>query len=106
MYMIKTAAFLLSFFLTLVIFPYYISRLKRKGIVGTDIYKVDKRKVAERGGLLVLVLSASIVFAFSFFIGFSLIDWMIIAVICAFGIYGLIDDTSKFSRLANFLIPF
>jgi UDP-N-acetylglucosamine--dolichyl-phosphate N-acetylglucosaminephosphotransferase len=104
--MIKTAAFLLSFFLALAAFPFFIKILRKKKITGTDVYKTDKRKVAERGGLLVLIISAIVVAAFSCFVEFSFANWIMILTIFLFGIYGLIDDICKFNRLTNFLIPF
>jgi UDP-N-acetylglucosamine--dolichyl-phosphate N-acetylglucosaminephosphotransferase len=104
--MIKTAAFLLSFFLALVIFPFFIKMLKKRKITGTDVYKTDKRKVAERGGLLVLIISAIVILLFLYFVRFSFAEWIIILAIFLFGIYGFIDDVYKFNRLTNFLIPF
>jgi len=44
---------LLGFFVTLFVLPYWIKRAKYAGLVGKDIHKIDKRKLAEGGGISV-----------------------------------------------------
>jgi len=46
---------LLSFLITFILLPKWIKRAKREKIVGKDIHKLDKRKVAEGGGIAVFI---------------------------------------------------
>ncbi len=46
---------LVSFFITLFILPKWIGRAGKIGLVGRDMNKYDKRKVAESGGLIVIL---------------------------------------------------
>ncbi len=48
---------LLSFFLTLLILPYWIKRARQHNLVGKDVHKLDERPVAELGGLVVIFSS-------------------------------------------------
>lgn len=48
------AAILLSFFLTVLILPYWIKRARQHNLVGIDVHKLDQRPVAELGGLVVI----------------------------------------------------
>mgnify|MGYP001600444346 FL=1 len=45
---------LLSFLVTLFTLPIWIRMAKKVGLVGKDIHKIDKREVAEAGGIVVL----------------------------------------------------
>lgn len=46
---------ILSFIVTLFVIPYWIKRSKEAGLVGKDIHKIDKKEVAEGGGISVLL---------------------------------------------------
>jgi len=46
--------FIISFLATLVATPYWIRIAHKTGIVGKDMHKTDKRKVAELGGIVVV----------------------------------------------------
>ncbi len=45
---------LVSFLCTLIILPIWIKKARSEGLVGRDMHKLDKRKVAEAGGISVL----------------------------------------------------
>jgi len=47
-------ASLISFFLTLFVLPRWIRRAKSRGLVGIDVHKRNKKKVAELGGLITI----------------------------------------------------
>jgi UDP-N-acetylmuramyl pentapeptide phosphotransferase/UDP-N-acetylglucosamine-1-phosphate transferase len=49
------AAPLIGLTLTLILTPYIAARMKKAGIVGRDIHKVNQPEVAEMGGLAVLL---------------------------------------------------
>ena len=44
----------ISFFCTFLLMPYWIKKAKSNGLIGKDMQKVDKREVAEGGGLVIL----------------------------------------------------
>jgi len=46
---------ILSFIVTLFVIPYWLKRSKEAGLVGRDVHKVDRREVAEGGGIAVLL---------------------------------------------------
>jgi UDP-N-acetylglucosamine--dolichyl-phosphate N-acetylglucosaminephosphotransferase len=46
---------MLAFLVTLLVIPQWIRRAKEEKIVGKDIHKLDKREVAEGGGIAVLI---------------------------------------------------
>ncbi|MFH1972207.1 MAG: glycosyltransferase 4 family protein [archaeon] len=46
--------FIISFFVTLTLTPYWIRLAHKMGIVGKDMHKLDERKVAELGGIIVV----------------------------------------------------
>ncbi|MFB6246735.1 MAG: glycosyl transferase family 4 [Candidatus Pacearchaeota archaeon] len=48
------ATVFVSFFCTFVVLPFWIKRMKSEGLSGKDIHKLDKKKVAEAGGIVVL----------------------------------------------------
>lgn len=48
-------AVVLSFIVTFFALPYWIKRAEERELVGTDLHKPDKRKVAELGGLVVVL---------------------------------------------------
>lgn len=51
-------ALIISFLFVLIFLPLWVSRTKKYGFVGTDVQKLDKRKVAELGGLIVVLGAA------------------------------------------------
>ena len=46
---------ILGFIVTLFVIPYWIKRSREAGLVGKDIHKLDKKEVAEGGGIAVLL---------------------------------------------------
>ncbi|MHA1506213.1 MAG: hypothetical protein ACTSR0_03385 [Candidatus Asgardarchaeia archaeon] len=62
------ALFILSLTITILITPYFIKTMRKVGIVGIDIHKKDKPKVAEMGGIpmVISLILSSIVGAILF----------------------------------------
>lgn len=52
---ITSIPILISFFITLLLIPFWIKRAKNAGIMGKDLHKLDKREIAESGGITVMV---------------------------------------------------
>ncbi len=91
---------LISFFVTLLFIPYWIKRVKEINLIGIDIHKLDKRKVAEVGGICVV---AGFILGILFYTGMHIfylkstdmrVSWLmsVLAAILIVTIIGLIDD--------------
>ncbi|MHA2428054.1 MAG: hypothetical protein ACXADB_08540 [Candidatus Hermodarchaeia archaeon] len=89
---------LVAFFVTFLIMPYVIRAMKRRGVVGVDVHKINKPEIAEMGGLGILfgvTIAGIVLFLGSGLIGFGLFDFRILiflAVLLIAGFIGVIDD--------------
>ena len=90
---------LLSFFVTLFTLPIWIKRAKRVGIVGENIHRLDRKEIAEAGGITILfsfvlgVLSYIAIKTFVLKTDVTTIEiFALISTILIAGIIGLIDD--------------
>jgi len=99
---------LLSFLITLLTLPRWISRAKKEGLVGRDIQKFKKTEVAEAGGITVLIGFVIGVFlyvalkTFFFEVETNLIFILgILSVIFCAGIVGIFDDLLGWKRGLN-----
>ncbi len=87
-----------AFIVTFVVMPYIIKAMRRRGIVGIDVHKLDKPEVAEMGGLGILLgvtIACLVLFLISGFIGIGFFDTRILvflAVLLIAGLIGIIDD--------------
>ncbi|TFG24287.1 MAG: hypothetical protein EU529_04740 [Promethearchaeota archaeon] len=88
--------FAIGFLITLLITPYIIKYMKKKGNVGYDIHKNARPEVAESGGisLIVGIFAAAILSIILFPIFFNVILIFIITIGLA-AVIGLIDDIKK-----------
>jgi len=88
--------FLVGFFVTYITLPYVIEFMKKKEYVGYDIHKNARPKVAESGGLVIIIgfTVASIFLMIFFQTFFNEIIIFLLTVIIA-GIIGFIDDRKK-----------
>ncbi len=103
-------SFFIPFIITLAGLPLHIKIMQRRGIVGVDIHKKEKPKVAERGGIVILV---SIILSSVLMI--ILVDdnelRLSIGIFCITvtiaGVIGLIDDIVNLSAILKpFLLLF
>lgn len=92
-------SFVVSFFAALVLIPFWIRKAKAIGLVGKDIHKRDKRKVAEAGGVAVIfsaILGMLIyIFINTFIIKIEIgLTEMLVAILTFLlaGFIGFIDD--------------
>jgi UDP-N-acetylglucosamine--dolichyl-phosphate N-acetylglucosaminephosphotransferase len=91
--------FLLSFLVTLFVLPYWIKKAKSAGLIGKDIHKLDKREVAEGGGIAVLM---GFVFGTLFYIALKTFVlktdvttveiFALLTTIIIVGVIGFVDD--------------
>ena len=91
-----TIVFAAGFMVTLLIIPYLINIMKKKGYVGYDIHKNKNPEVAESGGICMVigVIISSVLLMVLFPKFFNEILIFTLTVILA-GIIGLIDDRIK-----------
>ncbi len=91
---------LISFFITLIALPQWIKQAHKNGLVGKDMQKLDKREVAEAGGVTVLlgtalgILAYIAVDTFIFNNGASTLEliFALLSVLLISAGVGLIDD--------------
>ncbi len=93
------AVILVSFIVTLIVLPFWIKRAHTEKLVGKDMHKLDKREVAEGGGVSVLFGIATGILLYiaikTFYFGSNGEMTSIFAVLCVLFIafiVGLLDD--------------
>ncbi len=85
--------FIIGFLFTYFTIPYIIKHMTRKGHVGIDIHKNSKPKVAESGGLgIVIGFTVSCIFLTLFFPSFSNEILIFLLTVILAGVIGYIDD--------------
>jgi len=85
--------FVIGFLFTYFTIPYIIKHMTRKGHVGIDIHKNSKPKVAESGGLgIVIGFTVSCIFLILFFPSFSKEILIFLLTVLLAGLIGYIDD--------------
>jgi len=85
--------FVIGFLFTYFTIPYIIKHMTRKGHVGIDIHKNSKPKVAESGGLgIVIGFTVSCIFLTLFFPSFSKEILIFLLTVILAGAIGYIDD--------------
>ena len=99
---VTLAAVIISLF-TYSVLPALARRLKRSGIVGKDLHKKRKPRVAERGGII-LLLSFALFMAFVYFLIRDVLVLYALLVSLAFGIYGLWDDMKQSGKYQKLLV--
>lgn len=88
-----------GFILSLLITPYIGSLMRKAGIVGRDIHKLDKPEVPEMGGIaLLLVLPLSLVSLLNETLARALLIFLL------FGIIGIIDDITQLKQSHKVLL--
>jgi len=88
-----------SFILSLLFTPYIGSLMRKAGIVGRDIHKLDKPEVPEMGGIvLLLVLPLSLVSLLNETLAKALLIFLL------FGIIGILDDITQLRQSHKVLL--
>lgn len=89
---------LVTFIVTFIVMPYVIKAMRKRNIVGVDVHKVDKPKVAEMGGMGILVgvtIGCLVLFVLTgiFVTGFFDLRILIfLSVVLIAGFIGIVDD--------------
>ncbi|HDZ35380.1 MAG TPA: UDP-N-acetylglucosamine--dolichyl-phosphate N-acetylglucosaminephosphotransferase [Thermococcus sp.] len=91
--MIEVAPFI-GLTITLILTPYLAGRLKRAGVTGRDIHKLDRPEVAEMGGLALLV---AVPLALAPSLGPETARALLIFLL--FGVVGIVDDLTNLRQL-------
>ena len=100
--------FVVGFLITYLLLPYIIKLMQRKGYVGIDIHKNSKPKVAESGGLgIVIGFTISSLFLMLFFTSFSNEIIIFLLTVILAGVIGYVDDRIRLrSRYKILLLIF
>jgi len=89
-------SFIAGFVITLVIIPYIIRIMKRKGYTGIDIHKTSKTEVAESGGISIIIgISITSIFLTIFFPDFFNEILIFVLTVVISGLIGYLDDRIK-----------
>ncbi len=99
---VTLAAVFISIF-TYLLLPGFARRLKRNGIVGKDLHKHSKPRIAERGGII-LMLSFAVFISIVYFLTRDVLALYALAVSLAFGLYGLWDDMKQSGKYQKLLV--
>ena len=103
-------AIILAFSLVVITMPRTIKILKEKDIMGIDVHKPDKPKVAKGGGFVVLfamVTSLLIVIGITTFQGQQIDTGLLAALVSILlaGMIGLLDDNLDFRNRTKIVLP-
>ena len=89
-------SFIVGFVITLVIIPYIIRIMKRKGYTGIDIHKTLKNEVPESGGISIIIgISITAILLTIFFPDFFNEILIFVLTVVISGLIGYIDDRIK-----------
>jgi UDP-N-acetylglucosamine--dolichyl-phosphate N-acetylglucosaminephosphotransferase len=89
---------LVTFIVTFSVMPYVIKAMKKRNIVGVDVHKVDKPKVAEMGGVGILIgviIGSLVLFGLTGIFVTGFFDFRILiflSVVLIAGLIGVADD--------------
>ncbi len=96
----------ISFILTYLIIPEYIKKAKQTGIVGVDKYKIEKKEVAESGGITILFGYLSALFlSLHFFPEYTVQVFAVATTVLLVAFIGMIDDFYNISWRTKTLLP-
>lgn len=96
--------FLISFLVAYFLTPNFIKKLKNKKITGIDVHKKDRTRVAEMGGIVILIsLVIGILSSLLFIQTISLL--VVTVAIIIIGIIGIYDDLSGIRRKVKAFLP-
>ncbi len=88
--------FAVGFTITIIIIPYLIKIMKRRGHIGIDIHKNLKTEVAESGGISIVIgISFASMFLIIFFPSFFNEILIFVLTVVLSGLIGYIDDRIK-----------
>lgn len=93
--------FLLSYLLT----PKFTKLLKRVGLVGIDVHKLEKPRIPESGGVILIIFVSVFTAAVYFLLGSDLVLW-VLTISTLFGLFGFLDDLYTLGKHRKFTISF
>ncbi len=98
-------SFIVGFVITLVIIPYIIRIMKRKGYTGIDIHKTLKTDVPESGGISIIIgISITAILLTIFFPDFFNEIFIFVLTVVISGLIGYIDDRIKLKSRYKLLL--
>lgn len=98
--------FAVSFFIVLLITPFFIRKMHEMGYTVLDQYKQNKPKIADMGGLVILFgIIGSLLFTQILLASYQTLT-LLYAILSFFFLFGFIDDLMNFNRAVKILLPF
>lgn len=104
--LIIASNFLIPFIATAISMPYFIRKLKTRGITAKDYYKKGEVMVADRGGVAILLIAMLSISLNSLFFQFPSTNYVALIVIAMFGIFGILDDMIDIGRVSKLLLMY
>ena len=96
----------ISFIFTFVVIPSYIKKATEVGIVGVDKYKIEKKEVAESGGIIILFgYLIALFLILNFFQEYTVQIFAVATTVLLVAFIGMIDDFYNISWKTKTLLP-
>ncbi|MCK5594405.1 MAG: glycosyl transferase family 4, partial [Candidatus Aenigmarchaeota archaeon] len=96
----------ISFIFTYLLIPAYIKKAKQAGMVGVDKYKVEKKEVAESGGITILFgYLIALFMILEFFQEFTVQIFAVTTTVLLVAFIGMVDDFYNISWRTKTLLP-
>lgn len=112
-----TVTLLFSLGLCLLAMPWFIRKMRSKGLMVRDYYKTGDRRMANNGGVLTLfvvfttIIVVPLIFRLLFKFGmdfpreFTALDTAVLMVVLLYAFYGVLDDYIDVGKFSKIIIP-
>lgn len=97
---------LLPIILVTISMPYFIKKFTESGVLGRDYYKKGVVKIPESGGIVILLITLLSISFTSLFFKYSTTNYVVLIVICLFGIFGILDDMIDIGRVSKLFLMY
>lgn len=97
---------LLPLILITISMPYFIKQFTASGHVVRDYYKKGVVQIPDRGGIIILLIALLSISFTSLFFKYSTTNYVVLIVICLFGIFGILDDMIDIGRVPKLLLMY
>jgi len=97
---------LLPLILITISMPYFIKQFTASGHVVRDYYKKELVQIPDRGGIVILLVALLSISFTSLFFKYSITNYVVLIVICLFGIFGILDDMIDIGRVPKLLLMY
>lgn len=105
-YFMLASNLLIPLFVIALFMPSFITKLVENNIVAEDQYKINHTKVADRGGIAILLIAMLSISINSLFFKFTSTNYVTLIVLALFGLFGVLDDMINIGRMSKLLIMY